>query len=112
MLGDEWPLADEFYHYAKETSDRHPVAFSRDRVRVLISVDTEKSEMKHQAGMKKGGDYPLAWCREYGEGRSFYTALGHRDDVWTNPKFQAHLLGGIKWALGLEPGDATPLGGK
>jgi type 1 glutamine amidotransferase len=50
----------------------------------------------------KDGDYGLAWCREYGKGRCFFTALGHREDVWTNPTFQAHLLGGIKWALRFE----------
>ena len=51
----------------------------------------------------KGGDYPQAWTREYGKGRSFYTSLGHRDDIWSNdPVCRAHILGGIRWALGLE----------
>jgi uncharacterized protein len=35
--------------------------------------------------------------------------LGHREDVWENANYQKHILGGIKWALGLEPGEATPL---
>ena len=39
----------------------------------------------------------------FGKGRTFYTALGHRDDIWSNdPVFRAHILGGIRWALGLE----------
>jgi type 1 glutamine amidotransferase len=33
----------------------------------------------------------------------FYTALGHREDIWsTDPLFKAHVVGGIRWALGLE----------
>jgi type 1 glutamine amidotransferase len=49
------------------------------------------------------GDYPQAWSRSFGRGRVFYTALGHRDDIWSNdPIFRAHILGGIRWALGLE----------
>ena len=104
MLGDEFEWIDEFYQYK-------PESISRDRIHVLLSVDTEKSDLGPQRGMEKNGDYPLAWCRQVGKGRSFYTALGHREDVWTNPKFQEHLLGGIKWALGLEPGDATPSSG-
>ena len=49
------------------------------------------------------GDYPQAWYREYGEGRSFYTSLGHREETWSqNDVFRAHLTGGIRWALGLE----------
>jgi type 1 glutamine amidotransferase len=68
------------------------------------------------------GHFPVSWCKRYGEGRVFYTSLGHREDIWDpdpslkdriNPpeiaeKYQAFLLGGIKWVLGLEPGDATP----
>lgn len=109
MLGDTWPIADEFYHYGMEPNDpKRPIAFSRERLHVLLSVDTERSDLSGQAGMEKGGEYPLAWCQNFGQGRSFYTALGHRDDVWTNLTFQAHLLGGIKWAFGMEEGDATP----
>ena len=33
---------------------------------------------------------------------------GHREDVWTNEKYMQSLLGGIRWMLALEPGDATP----
>jgi type 1 glutamine amidotransferase len=68
------------------------------------------------------GHFPVSWCHMYGNGRVFYTSLGHREDLWDdnpampgriNPpevaqKFQAHLLGGIEWALGLKAGDAAP----
>jgi type 1 glutamine amidotransferase len=68
------------------------------------------------------GHFPVSWCKMYGKGRVFYTSLGHREDIWDmdpnipkriNPpevaqKFQDFLLGGIEWALGLQPGDATP----
>jgi type 1 glutamine amidotransferase len=68
------------------------------------------------------GNFPISWCKMYGKGRVFYTALGHREDIWDadpklpgriNPpevaeKFQAFLLGGIKWALDLEPGEPLP----
>ncbi len=71
---------------------------------------------------KTPGHYPISWCKKFGQGRVFYTSLGHREDIWdTDPDmkgrvnpvevsqaYQTHILGGIKWALGLEPGDATP----
>jgi len=44
-------------------------------------------------------DYALAWCRDWGEGRVFYSALGHREEVWKDPRFQEFLLGGIAWAI-------------
>lgn len=41
--------------------------------------------------------YPTTWVRQEGKGRVFYTAMGHRDDIWTNPAFQKILVGAIRW---------------
>jgi type 1 glutamine amidotransferase len=57
---------------------------------------------------REPGHHPIAWCREFGKGKVFYTALGHNEFVWEREDYQKHILGGIKWVLGLEPGDATP----
>ena len=117
MLGDSWPIVDELYQYGtaawtsarpEENVDvlfdnRIPMGFSRDRVNVLLSIDTEKTDMEGLVDMEPGRDYPQAWSRDYGQGRSFYSSLGHRDDIWSNdPVFRAHITGGIRWALGLE----------
>jgi type 1 glutamine amidotransferase len=56
---------------------------------------------------KTPGYYPIAWCKQVGKGRVFYTALGHRPDVWQAPWYQEHVLGGILWALGKARGSAT-----
>jgi type 1 glutamine amidotransferase len=45
-------------------------------------------------------DFPCTWARLHGKGRVFYTSLGHREDVWTNPFFQTIALGGFAWAMG------------
>jgi hypothetical protein len=117
MLGPSWPINEEFYEFghavwdaSKPTDNISAVGrlhilmpFSRDRVHVLLSLDTERTDLTGLAGMVEGGDYPQAWTRTYGKGRTFYTTLGHRDDLWTNdPVFRAHVVGGIRWALGLE----------
>ena len=52
--------------------------------------------------------YPATWARIHGKGRVFYTSMGHREDVWTNPIFQDVLTGGVKWALGELQADVTP----
>lgn len=52
--------------------------------------------------------YPATWARAHGKGRVFYTSMGHREDVWTNPIFQQILLGGIAWAVGNVTADVTP----
>ena len=53
-------------------------------------------------------NYPCTWARLHGKGRVFYTSLGHREDVWTNPFFQAIVLGGFDWALGNASADVKP----
>lgn len=52
--------------------------------------------------------YPSTWARTYGEGRVFYTSMGHREDVWTNPVFQAVLMGGVNWAVRNVEAKVTP----
>ncbi len=52
--------------------------------------------------------YPATWARMHGKGRVFYTSMGHRDDVWTNPLFQEILFGGIAWAVRNVDADVTP----
>jgi hypothetical protein len=42
---------------------------------------------------------PLAWEKRWGNGRVLYTALGHREDVWSSEWFQRHLTGIMTWAL-------------
>jgi hypothetical protein len=101
MLGDSWTIQDEIYQFKE--------SYSRKDLHILLSLDNAKTDMdKENLLHGKDGDYAVAWCHEYGKGRCFYTSLGHREDVWTNPTYQAHLLGGIKWALGLEEGDSSP----
>ena len=62
------------------------------------------------------GHFPVSWCKTYGKGKVFYTSLGHREDIWDadpdlkdrknspdiSKTYQAHVLGGIEWALGLK----------
>ena len=52
--------------------------------------------------------YPTTWARNEGQGRVWYTAMGHREDIWTNPVFQQILVGGIKWALGEAKAQVPP----
>jgi type 1 glutamine amidotransferase len=75
--------------------------FHRGKVHGLLTMD------KHpNTGLP--GDYPVSWCKAYGQGKVFYTSLGHRKDVVEKAENQQHVLGGLLWALGLEEGDAAP----
>jgi type 1 glutamine amidotransferase len=74
----------------------------------------EGKKLKNQVENRKPGihrtdnDYAIAWTHEYGKGRVFYTALGHRPEVWKDERFQQMVVGGLSYITGLENADATP----
>jgi type 1 glutamine amidotransferase len=43
--------------------------------------------------------WPLAWTRFYGQGRVFYTALGHEASVWKDARYQRILTNAILWSI-------------
>ena len=80
---------DEIYHFT---------ANNRGRVDTLLSLTRAPAD--GLPGENQPADMPIAWAKTYGSGRVFYTALGHREEVWQDSRFQDHLLGAIRWALG------------
>lgn len=95
--GDE--ITDEIYQF-------RDAPYSRENLHIILSVDNSSIDVSK--GKRKDQDYAIAWCQQIGKGRSFYTSLGHRKEVWKDARFQAHLLGGLKWTVGQAPGDAAP----
>ena len=75
-----------------------------DDLHVILTMDTEGMK----GAMYQRPNFPAAWARKHEKGRVFFTSLGHRDDVWTNPVFQQILLGGLTWAAGNVEADLTP----
>jgi uncharacterized protein len=93
-----FPFVDEFYQ---------PKAFSREKLRVLLRLDVSK--MPPNPNLRRtDGDFPLAWAKQYGKGRVFYSSLGHAADTWDHRDVAQMYFEAIKWALGLTEGDATP----
>ncbi len=80
----------------------------RGKVRVLLSLDPERTNMSLPGVDPGERDFPLSWVRLWGKGRVFYTALGHQKDVFWRPAILKHYLAGIQFALGDLPADATP----
>ena len=93
-VGPSFAFNEEWYSLKDFAPDVH----------VLTVIDAP-----HMKGaMYQRPPYPTTWARQEGSGRVWYTAMGHREDIWTNPVFQEILVGGIKWALGEAPADVTP----
>ncbi len=107
-IGAKWDLVqEEMYHIKRQDSSKvHAIWF-----------------MRHDPNeVTKEVFFPVSWCRMAEKGRVFYTSLGHREDLWDDSadlkdrknsvemskQYQAHILGGIKWALGLADGSSAP----
>jgi type 1 glutamine amidotransferase len=65
---------------------------------VLLKFDRNPPDGLGTAG--EAADLPLAWQKAHGSGRVFYTALGHRQEIWDDARFRKHLLEAIRWAVG------------
>jgi len=73
--------------------------YSRDKLHVLLSVDAPKAPASMTAE-RADGDYPISWVKPFGQGRVFYTSLGHSPLTFENGRFLRYLLDGIQFALG------------
>ncbi|MDB6024874.1 MAG: hypothetical protein JWM68_1097 [Verrucomicrobiales bacterium] len=91
-LPKTWPVTDEIYMFK---------SYDPKKVHLLLKLD------KDPGNKAQAGEFPIAWCSEFGKGKVFYTELGHRDEVWNDENYQKHVLGAIKWALGLEKATDT-----
>ena len=73
--------------------------YSRDNIDVLARIDTSSVDMTANGVHRTDGDFPIAWIKNYGKGRVFYTGLGHTDAAWDDPRLRTMMLEAVKWAV-------------
>ena len=99
-----------FEHVSEFFRVRGP--YSRDRVRVLMSIDTARTQLpakgSHPSVERDDDDYALAWTRNYGRGRVVYCTIGHSPGDFMTPKILEFYLGALQFVLGDLPGPTTP----
>jgi type 1 glutamine amidotransferase len=98
--GKDFRLAEEIFQYNDP--------YSRDKVRVLLSLDVAKTNMTVPWIHRKDNDFALAWIKSYGKGRVFYSAIGHRTEIWWHPQILSFYLDGIQFAVGDLAADTRP----
>ncbi len=97
FVGKPFRIRDEVYIFGPP--------YSRESLRVLASLDLSAMP---DPGKRADKDYAVSWVRAYGEGRVFYTTLGHALETYSNPLFLRHLLAGIQFATGDLAAEARP----
>ena len=83
--------------------------YSRDKVRVLLSLDPSSVDLTKKGVQREDQDFALAWVREFGKGRVFTCVLGHRNEVWDKPDIQKMWLEGFRWAVRITDGETASL---
>lgn len=103
-FGTEFEYADEFFRFGEP--------FSRNRVRVLLSIDNAKTAalqgVEQVQRFREDEDYALAWVRNYGQGRVFYSTIAHNPKVFWDPDMLRFYLAATQFALGDLPAPTVP----
>ena len=101
-------VKDEIYQFAPRQGGSFGgyQPYSRDKLRVLLSLDAKKFNVSK--GARADDDYAISWIREYEQGRVFYSVLGHNGFIFHHPTILKHYLAGLQYVLGDLDVDATP----
>ncbi len=86
-LPDSWERFDEWYNFKNINPSTQPI----------LKIDESS-----YTGGKNGENHAVSWYHEYDGGRSFYTALGHTEESYSEILFLEHCWGGIKYAAGIK----------
>ena len=95
-LPEYWVRSDRWYNFTSNI---------RGLSHVLATVDE-----KTYTGGTMGYDHPIAWCKDYKGGRSFYTGGGGTAGAFGEADFRKHLGGALKWAAGKSDEDYSDCG--
>jgi type 1 glutamine amidotransferase len=89
-----WTRTDEWYNYRADP---------RANVHVIATLDESS-----YSGGTMGTDHPITWCRQVGNGRAWYTGLGHTEESYADSNYTRMLLGGIRIAAQAVAADCSP----
>ena len=113
---NSFSLQDEIYTFIEA------YGYDRNKQRILISIDYDKSPLNDGGDPmtrtnRKTKDFGLVWVKDFGKGRIFYGAFGHRNDVYyRNPEVCEMYVRGLQYASGdldlKKKGQTKPLGDK
>ncbi|WP_165188490.1 ThuA domain-containing protein [Caulobacter soli] len=92
-----WPLSFDYAEEIYQHSDFDPT-----KVRVLQTLDFAGTSVKRPYAV------PIAWAREIGRGRLFFTNLGHTPSTWDDPRFRHQIVEAVLWTGRRADGRATP----
>ncbi len=98
----DFTINEEWYSLYNLAPDLH-VILVQDTTTMKTNANGQRTDWQYQRD-----PYPETWARAHGQGRVFYSSMGHRQDVWTNPIYQQVLTAGLAWIVGDVKADIPP----
>lgn len=91
-LAPGWTMSEEWYSFRRSP---------RPTSAVVASLDESTYQPVGMGGQDlRMGDHPIAWSRCVGKGRSFYSAIGHKPESYSDPRHQQLIEDAIRWTAG------------
>lgn len=98
---------EEYYRFNHDGFNR--LRWEDVRVVLTVDLDDPKIEPRPWNGYKRPDNiYPVSWIRSYGQGRTFYSSLGHMPETFMTPELVGHFLAGVQFLLGDLDANTTP----
>ena len=92
-FGAEFTIRDEIYQYKN---------WQPEKVRVLMSLDMAKCNPSMPYHV------PVAWIKNYGDGKVYFNNLGHNESSWTDERYLSSITSAVRWIRGEIEVDAKP----
>ncbi|HEX7820584.1 MAG TPA: ThuA domain-containing protein [Sphingobium sp.] len=92
-LPAEWVMNDEWYSFRNNprSSGSTIIATLDEASYAPVGMGTQNLRM---------GDHPIVWTRCVGRGRIFYSAIGHRPETYSDPRYVTLLENAVGWVAG------------
>ncbi|HEY0744208.1 MAG TPA: ThuA domain-containing protein [Chryseosolibacter sp.] len=95
-LASEWTHTDEWYVFFENPRKKNfNILYTIDGDKIISNGNVLWIKDKN-FGM--GKEHPVAWYRTVGNGRTFYTAIGHNASAWQQGPFIQMLENVVRWA--------------
>ncbi len=96
-IPQDWKLKEEWYMFKN---------FNTASIHVLALLDPGAERAKQES--YNIPNYPIIWVNKVGNGKVYFSALGHREEVWADPIFQRSIVDAAQWlteegSYGTEP---------
>lgn len=91
-LPAEWVMNDEWYSFRSSPRAAGATIIAR------LDEGSYKPDGMMGQNLRMGADHPIAWSKCIGRGRMFYSAIGHRPESYSDPRYVAMLEDAIAWA--------------